>query len=74
MRRIERELGMEKSLTCYVFRHSVATHLLKRGVDVSYIGRLLGHESLNTTQRYLRIEIGDLRQIHARYHPRETEV
>jgi integrase/recombinase XerD len=71
MRPIERGLRLEKPLTCYAFRRSVATHLLQRGVDVSYIARLLGHESLNTTQQYLRIEIGDLKKVHALYHPRE---
>jgi integrase/recombinase XerD len=71
MRPIERKLGLKKPLTCYAFRRSVATHLIRRGVDVSYIARLLGHESLNTTQQYLRIEISDLKKVHARYHPRE---
>ena len=71
MRPIERRLNLEKSLTCYSFRHTCASHILQRGIDVSYIARLLGHESLNTTQQYLHIEIGDLKKVHAQYHPRE---
>ena len=73
MHPIERKLELKKSLTCYSFRHSVATHLLSRGLDVSYIAQLLGHESLTTTQQYLKIEIGDLRRVHAQYHPRESD-
>ena len=71
MRPIERELKLKKSLTCYSFRHTCASHILQHGIDVSYIARLLGHASLNTTQQYLHIEIGDLKKAHAQYHPRE---
>ena len=48
-----------------------ATHLLHHKVNVAYIAQLLGHRSLNTTQQYLKIEIGDLKWMHALYHPRE---
>ena len=30
-----------------------------------------GHASLKTTQRYLHVEIGDLKKMHSLYHPRE---
>ena len=72
MRPIQRRLGLKKDLTCYTFRRSLATQLIQHNVDVSYVARLLGHESLNTTQRYLRIEIGDLKRMHSLYHPREA--
>ena len=41
----------------------MATHLLKHGVDIRHIQALLGHGSLNTTERYTRVEIGDLRDV-----------
>jgi site-specific recombinase XerD len=49
----------------------VATHLLANHVDITYIARLLGHASLRTTQRYVHVEIGDLKKMHSQYHPRE---
>jgi len=52
-------------------RHGAASHLIANGVDIAYGARLLGHESLETTKRYLKIEIGDLKKMHALYHPRE---
>ncbi len=69
---VTRNAKMEKPISCYSFRHGVASHLLAKGVDVTYISRLLGHESLNTTQRYLKVEIGDLKKMHGLYHPRES--
>ena len=71
MRPIQQKLKLKKHLTVYSLRHSVATHLLQHNVDVSYIAKLLGHRSLNTTQQYLSIEIGDLKRVHSLYHPRE---
>ena len=61
----------DKHISCYTFRHSVATHLLARHLDIAYIAKLLGHASLRTTQRYVHIEIGDLKKMHSMYHPRE---
>jgi len=72
MRTVTRNARLEKPLSCYSFRHGVASHLLANGVDITYISKLLGHESLNTTQRYLKVEIGDLKKMHSRYHPRES--
>ena len=73
MKPIQRKLQFKKNITVYSFRHSIATQLIQRNVDVSYISKLLGHRSLNTTQQYLNIEIGDLKKIHSLYHPRETK-
>ena len=71
MWKIATEAGLKKDLTCYTFRHSVATHLLRNEANVMYIAKLLGHASLKTTQKYLRVEIGDLKRVHSLYHPRE---
>jgi integrase/recombinase XerD len=65
-------LKIDKHISCYSFRHSVATHLLSNHLDIAYIAKLLGHASLRTTQRYLRVEIGDLKKMHSLYHPRES--
>jgi integrase/recombinase XerD len=65
-----KESGVEKRVTPHVFRHTLATHLLKRGADIRHIQALLGHASLSTTERYTRVEISDLQAVVKRAHPR----
>lgn len=68
-----RKTSIKKHISFYSFRHAVATHLLENKVDIAYIAQLLGHSSLRTTQRYLQIEISELKKLHSQYHPREKE-
>ena len=48
--------GISKTITFHGLRHSFATHMLEKGVDVKYIKEILGHFNIKTTERYLHVK------------------
>jgi integrase/recombinase XerD len=61
-----------KGVRCspHTLRHSFSVHYLKRGGNVEYLRRILGHSSVTTTQRYLQsIQPTDLQKIHNELSP-----
>ena len=61
---------LSKHVTCHALRHTTATHLLKGGADIRHIQMLLGHSSLQSTERYTHVEVSDLSKALKRAHPR----
>ena len=59
-----RTAGITKRVTPHVFRHSLATDLLKQGVDIAFVSKFLGHRSLNNTMIYAHIVSPQLLEIH----------
>ena len=66
-----KKIGLDKVVTPHVLRHCCATHMLRRGAGLRHLQALLGHESLDTTGIYTRIEVSDLAEVIQRCHPRE---
>jgi len=58
-----------KRLHPHSIRHSTAVHLLSSGVDLSTIAHWLGHASVNTTNKYLCLDLEAKREALAKAKP-----
>ena len=67
-----RRVRIKKRVTCHLWRHSSATHLLQRKANLRHVQEILGHRSLATTERYLHLTITELKEAHRKHHPREN--
>jgi integrase/recombinase XerD len=64
-----KDAGIERHITPHMLRHTVATLLLRNGVDIRVVQEFLGHASIVTTQRYTHVSKDHLVQVLRERHP-----
>lgn len=67
-----KRLGL-KEISSHCFRHSSATHMLRKGAGIREIQALLGHKKISSTEIYTHVVKEDLKNIIKSFHPREQE-
>lgn len=55
LKKITKRVGIKKNITFHAGRHTCATLLLYRGVNITTVQKILGHQSVKTTQIYSAI-------------------
>lgn len=62
-------LKVGRNITPHKIRHSFATHMLNRGVDLRIVQELLGHKSLSSTEKYTHVSLEELSKTCDKIHP-----
>jgi site-specific recombinase XerD len=67
--RLRRQARIKRHVTPHMLRHTVATLLLRNGVDIRVVQEFLGHASIATTQRYTHVTKEHLVRVLRKRHP-----
>ena len=62
--------GIHKEITPHMLRHSFALHLLENGASVKDIQTMMGHSDISSTQVYLQLLDGHVKQVYNECHPK----
>ena len=64
IRRVRKEVGIERQITAHSFRHGFGKKAVDRDVHPRHLQKMLGHAKLNTTMFYMGVADGELERIY----------
>ncbi|MBT4709175.1 MAG: tyrosine recombinase [Flavobacteriaceae bacterium] len=70
LKKLKNASNIKKKIGPHTLRHSFATHLIENGADLITIQKMMGHESITTTERYLHVNKKHLIDSMMKFHPR----
>jgi len=70
LKELWKKAGGTRAVSPHQLRHSLATHMLKNGIDLRSLQMILGHENLSTVQIYTHLDVSYLRSVYDKKHPR----
>tara|TARA_B100000953_G_scaffold266536_1_gene234747 strand:- start:2521 stop:3423 length:903 start_codon:yes stop_codon:yes gene_type:complete len=70
LKKLKDASNINKKIGPHTLRHSFATHLIENGADLITIQKMMGHESITTTERYLHVNKKHLIDSMMKFHPR----
>ena len=70
LKKLKEVSNIKKKIGPHTLRHSFATHLIENGADLITIQKMMGHESITTTERYLHVNKKHLIDSVLKFHPR----
>ena len=62
---------INKKISPHTLRHSFATHLIENGASIISIQKMMGHENIVTTEKYLHVNKKHLIETMIKFHPRK---
>lgn len=62
LKALSHSAGIARHVTPHMLRHTCATHWLEAGLDIRYVQKLLGHQSISTTEIYTHVSDQGLRE------------
>ncbi len=61
--------NITKNISPHTLRHSFATHLLDNDADLRIIQEMMGHASINSTDRYMHVSKAHIQEAFDAFHP-----